>query len=164
MPRSTRLPEGRALLLTLVGGVVLACLGTLTVLDGDATAGPDRQALIRRAALTGPAVLTSSRPAFAAVRDSTDDDSLDADTLGGDTLGLRGIDLLGFGLLGFDLPGTGTLDASTLGAHAGDSLLALADTTEVLPDTGRASRLLPPFRRDRYNAALLPRRRPPLTP
>ncbi len=51
--------------------------------------------------------------------------------------------------------------ADSLGADSlgGDSL-ALVDTTEALPDTGRAARLLPPFRRDLPTAQLGPRRRP----
>ncbi|MEP0546656.1 MAG: cell surface protein SprA [Rhodothermales bacterium] len=191
MPRSTRLPEGRALLLTLVGGVVLACLGMLVSLDvTDAAAGADREALIRRAALTGPVSLypgPRGRFGFTAARDTTDSlavDSLAADSLGFDPFGLDSLwftadadtldadsldadsldgDRLGPDPLGFEAD---SLDADPLGFAAdtldADSLAALTDTTEVLPDTGRAARLLPPFRRDRYNAALAPRRRAPL--
>ena len=155
MPRSTRLPEGRALLLTLVGGSMLACLGLLVAFDGSAApVDSARAALVRAAALTGPIASQHAAPVragFAVARDTTDSlavDSLAADSLRLDSLGLDGADL---DALGFD---PDTLDV--------DSLAALTDTTEVLPDTGRAARLLPPFRRDRYNAALSPRRRAPL--
>ncbi len=150
MLRPTRLPEGRSLLLPLVGGLLLVCLWLLAAFDAsEASAGPERAALIRRAALTSPVARTSAargRPVFTVARDTTD--SLDIDVLGIDTLDVDTLDL--------DTLGVDTLDV--------DTLSALTDTTEVLPDTGRAGRLLPPFRRDRYNAALGPRRASPLTP
>ena len=164
MPRSTRLPEGRALLLTLVGGVVLACLGMLVALDvteaaAGSAAGTDHAALIRRAALTGPVTLSTGprgRSFFTVARDTTDSLAVDSLELAADSLGLDSLEFDPLGLLGFVAD---TLDADSLAAFADTTL---TDTTEVLPDTGRAARLLPPFRRDRYNAALAPRRRSPL--
>ena len=150
MPRSTRLPEGRTLLLPLVGGAVLAGLLLLSSYEAS-EAGPDpRAGLAERlaVALTGQAV---GGPGARSLLDGqhftawADSDSVSVadslarlDSLGADSLGILPDSLVG------------------------DSLGVLTDTTEVLPDTGRAARLLPPFRRDRYSAALGPRRAPPL--
>ncbi len=172
MPCSTRLPEGRALLLTIVGGVAVAGLWLLAAYSpSEAAPGPateiDRAALFRRAVLTGGPADLHGRP-FVARRD-TDTTALDPFDFFGDDLlppdsaeaDSPGADSLGADSLGADSLGATPFGADSLGA---DSLAALADTTEVLPDTGFAARLLPPFRRDRYSAALRPRRRTPLGP
>ena len=159
MPRPTRLLEGRVLLPILVGSMLLACLWTLAALDvSEATEGPDR-ALLHRAALTGPSLFAPSplpRPGFTAARD-TDTTALppfDLDTLGVDTTGVDAA----------AADTTEAMGADTMAAPTDTTGLALTDTTEVLPDTGRAARLLPPVRRDFLGAALTPRRRSPLTP
>jgi cell surface protein SprA len=170
MPHPTRLLEGRVLLLTLVGGMLLACLWTLAALDfAGAAPGPDR-AVLRRTALASHGALTpkaadfgpaarrglARHHAFSVARDS---DTLALPPFDVDTLG---VDTLGVDTLGVDILRGGVTDADTLGADTTET--ALADTTEVLPDTGRAGRLLPPFRRDYLGVSLGPRRRAPLTP
>ncbi len=177
MPRSTRLPEGRALLLTFVGSVVMAGLWTLAAND-PTEAAPDRAALVRHAALAAPVRAADAvadrafaegwtRPTWShSFRTRRDSDTLG---LALDSLGLDSLDL--FDVSDFDV--SGFLPDSAFGARpdsgGADSLVAFtdsvrADTTEALPDTGRAARLLPPFRRDRYGASVLPRRRAPLGP
>ncbi len=154
MPRSTRLPEGRALLLTFVGGVVLVGLCLLTAYDpSEAAPGArgdlDRTSLFRRAVLTSPPSPSDlrDRRSFITRRD-TDTTAIDP-----------------FDFFEDDAPLVDPFEVDSL--IEGDSLLTdslaiLTDTTEALPDTGFAARLLPPFRRDQYSASILPRRRRPL--
>ncbi len=173
MPRSTRLPEGRALLLTLVGGVVLAGLWLLAANDpSQAAPGPERAAAVRRAALTSPGAAAAplADPAFAEgwhrrgllARRDTDTLGLGLDSLGADFYDIDA--LLGGALVGDSVAGEASVPDSSGAGLAALADTTLADTTEALPDTGFAARLLPPFRRDRYDASVLPRRRPPLGP
>ncbi|MDX1531887.1 MAG: hypothetical protein R3362_10215, partial [Rhodothermales bacterium] len=152
-PPPFRLPAGLRPLLLLLGGA-LAVLLTLVTYDASEAAPGPRRALSPAAYRSLPLVLARAeggRAGFAAVRDTTDEDSLRrADSLRADPLRADSL----AGPPGGRLPfGPDTLETDSL---------ALGDTTEVLPDTGRAARLLPPFRRDAY-AAPLDRRPPPLS-
>ncbi|MEM1043479.1 MAG: cell surface protein SprA [Bacteroidota bacterium] len=150
MSRSTPPSEGRALLLTLVGSVALAGVCLLAAYDpSEAAPGAgstlDRTTLLHHAVLALPATAPDlrSRRSLLVRRDT-------------DTTGLGPLDFLDDVLLADSSLADSLVEGDSVRA---DSLATLADTTEALPDTGFAARLLPPFRRDRYSASLAPRRR-----